>query len=59
MLQVGSLLHGRERAVFGDAGDKRTGKRGRRFYIAEQRSKVRAIESAALTKLTKLTKLTM
>lgn len=37
VLQVGASLHGREKAVFGDAGyrgaDKYAGKRGRRFYI--------------------------
>lgn len=57
VLQVGALLHGREKAVFGDAGyrgaDKRAGKRGRRFYIAEQRSKVKAIKDAMLAELTR------
>lgn len=55
--QVDKLLHGKEKAVHGDAGfrgaDKRAAKRGRRFYIAEQRSKVKAIRDEILLGLTR------
>ena len=54
--QVAHLLHGKEKQVFGDAGytgaDKRARKRGRRFYIAEKRSKVKAIVDETLRELT-------
>lgn len=55
--EVDKLLHGKEKAVYGDAGyrgaEKRVKpKRGRRFYIAEQRSKVKAIKDAKLRELT-------
>jgi IS5 family transposase len=55
--QVGRLLHGREQAVFGDAGY--TGaqkhvpaKRGRRWYIVTKRSTVKAITDQRLSELT-------
>src|SRR5699024_10009895 len=55
--EIAKLLHGREKAVYGDSGyrgaEKRVkAKRGRRFYIAEQRSKVKAIQDAKLRELT-------
>ena len=54
--QVARLLHGKEKQLFGDAGytgaDKRARKRGRRFYIAEKRSKVKAIVDETLRELT-------
>ena len=55
--QVGELLHGKEKAVFGDAGylgaEKHApAKRGRKWYIAAKRSKVKAIEDEALRGLT-------
>lgn len=55
--QVGDLLHGKERAVFGDAGyigaEKHApAKRGRQWYIAAKRSKVKAIEDETLRDLT-------
>ena len=50
--QVAELLHGKEKHVFGDAGytgaEKRAAKRGRRFWIAEKRSKVKAITDTIL-----------
>lgn len=54
--EIDKLLHGKEQAVYGDSGyrgaEKRVrAKRGRRFYIAEQRSKVKAITDAKLRKL--------
>ena len=55
--QVGQLLHGREKAVFGDAGYTGARKhakprRGRRWYIAAKRSMVKAITDARLRELT-------
>jgi transposase, IS5 family len=55
--QVGDLLHGKEKAVFGDAGylgaEKHApAKRGRKWHIAAKRSKVKAIEDEALRGLT-------
>ena len=55
--QVGQLLHGRERAVFGDAGytgaqQHAPAQRGRRWYIAAKRSTVKAITDAKLRALT-------
>ena len=55
--QVGRLLHGRERAVFGDAGYSGAAKhaparRGRRWYIAAKRGTVKAISDAKLRALT-------
>lgn len=53
--EVAKLLHGKETMVFGDAGytgaDKRANKRGRRWYIAAQRSRVKAITDARLKAL--------
>lgn len=50
--RVDMLLHGKEEHVFGDAGytgaEKRAGKRGRKFWIAEKRSKVKAITDTIL-----------
>jgi IS5 family transposase len=50
--QVPHLLHGREKHLFGDAGytgaEKRAPKRGRRFWIAHKRSKVKAITDEKL-----------
>lgn len=51
--QVDTLLHGKEKAVFGDAGyigaDKRVpAKRGRRWWIAAKRSTIKAIEDEQL-----------
>jgi IS5 family transposase len=51
--QVGQLLHGREKAVFGDAGytgaEKHAPtKRGRRWWIAAKRSTVKAIADEKL-----------
>ncbi|MEO8746507.1 MAG: IS5 family transposase, partial [Rhodanobacter sp.] len=55
--EVGKLLHGKERAVYADAGY--TGaeqhvkpKRGRTWFIAAKRSKVKAIEDPELRDLT-------
>jgi len=55
--QVGDLLHGKEKVVFGDAGytgaEKHApAKRGRTWHIAAKRSKVKAIEDEALRALT-------
>ncbi len=55
--QVEHLLHGREQAVFGDAGYTGARKhakprRGRRWYIAAKRSTVKAITDARLCELT-------
>jgi len=54
--QVKSLLHGKEKRVFADAGytgaQKRAPKRGRRWYIAAKRSQVKAIEDTELRGLT-------
>jgi IS5 family transposase len=55
--QVGDLLHGKEKAVFGDAGytgaEKHApAKRGREWYIVAKRSKVKAIEDETLRDLT-------
>jgi IS5 family transposase len=51
--QVGKLLHGKEKAVFADAGyigaEKRVpAKRGRRWWIAARRSTIKAITDATL-----------
>ena len=51
--QVGQLLHGREKAVFGDAGytgaEKHAPtKRGRRWWIAAKRSTIKAIADEKL-----------
>ncbi|MGH8190799.1 MAG: IS5 family transposase [Rhodanobacteraceae bacterium] len=53
--EVPNLLHGNETSVYSDAGyigaEKRVGpKRGRRWHIAEKRSKVQAIRSKRLRK---------
>ena len=55
--QVGNLLHEKEQAVFGDAGyigaeKYAKAKRGRQWYIAAKRIKVKAIEDATLRDLT-------
>ena len=55
--QVGQLLHGREQAVFGDAGYTGARKhakprRGRRWYIAAKRGMVKAITDTRLRELT-------
>jgi IS5 family transposase len=55
--QVGNLLHGKEKIVFGDAGymgaEKHApAKRGRKWHIAAKRSKVKAIEDEVLRGLT-------
>ncbi len=55
--QVGDLLHGKEKVVFGDAGhigaEKHApAKRGRKGHIAAKRSKVKAIEDETLRGLT-------
>ncbi|WP_458071696.1 IS5 family transposase [Rhodanobacter sp. BL-MT-08] len=55
--QVGDLPHGKEHAVFGDAGyvgaqNHAKAKRGRQWYIAAKRSKVKAIEDETLRELT-------
>jgi hypothetical protein len=55
--QVGQLLHGKEKTVFGDAGyigaeKYAPAKRGRKWYIAAKRSKVKAIEDETLRGLT-------
>ena len=53
--QVDALLHGKEREVYADAGyigaDKRARKRGRRWYIAAKRGKVKAIADVQLRDL--------
>jgi IS5 family transposase len=53
--QVDALLHGKEREVYADAGyigaDKRAPKRGRRWYIAAKRGKVKAIADTQLRDL--------
>lgn len=53
--QVADLLHGKEREVYADAGyigaDKRAPIRGRRWYIAAKRGKVKAIADAQLRDL--------
>jgi IS5 family transposase len=53
--QVDTLLHGKEREVYADAGyigaDKRAPKRGRRWYIAAKRGKVKAIADTQLRDL--------
>lgn len=54
--EVGNLLHGKERHVYGDAGytgaHKRAPKRGRKFWIAARRSVVKAIEDRELRAIT-------
>ena len=54
--QVANLLHGKEKAVFGDAGytgaEQRARKRGRKWYIAAKRGKVKAITDGTLRDLT-------
>ncbi|EJN6721699.1 TPA: IS5 family transposase [Pseudomonas aeruginosa] len=55
--EIANLLHGREKAVYGDSGYRGAAKRvkpkrGRHFYIAEQRSKVKAIADAKLREIT-------
>lgn len=55
--QVGNLLHGKEKVVFGDAGYIGAGKqatatRGRKWHIAAKRSKGKAIEDETLRDLT-------
>ena len=54
--EVPSLLHGKEMAVFGDAGytgaEKLAPKRGRKFWIAAKRSVVEAIEDTKLREIT-------
>jgi IS5 family transposase len=55
--QVVDLLHGKENAVFGDAGytgaEKHApDKRGRKWHVAAKRSKVKAIEDETLRALT-------
>lgn len=54
--QVGSLLHGKGKRVYGDAGytgaEKRAPRRGQRRYIAAKRSQVKAIEDTELHELT-------
>lgn len=54
--EVDKLLHGKEKAVYADAGyigaQKRARKRGRRWYVAAKRSKVKAIEDEQLHDLT-------
>ncbi len=55
--QVGDLLHGKERVVFGDDGyigaqNHAKAKRGRQWYIAAKRSEVKAIEDETLRELT-------
>jgi IS5 family transposase len=55
--EVAKFLHGKGKAVYGDSGYRGAEKRvkatpGRRFYIAEQRSKVKAIQDATLRELT-------
>jgi len=55
--QVGNLLHGKEKRVFGDAGymgaEKHApAKRGRKWHIAAKRSKVKAMEDEVLRGLT-------
>lgn len=55
--EVDKLLHGKEKAVYADAGyvgaDKRVpARRGRRWYVAAKRSTVKAIEDDRLRELT-------
>jgi IS5 family transposase len=54
--EVPNLLYGKEKHVFGDAGyigaEKRAPRRGRRFWIAEKRGKVKAIVDDALRTIT-------
>lgn len=56
VVEVDKLLHGKEKAVFADAGyigaDKRAPKRGRKWFVAAKRSKVKAIEDEQLRDLT-------
>ncbi len=54
--EVDKLLHGKEKVVYADAGyigaQKRAHKRGRRWYVAAKRSKVKAIDDDQLRDLT-------
>ncbi len=56
VMEVDKLLHGKEKAAYADAGyigaEKRASKRGRRWYVAAKRSKVKAIEDEQLRDLT-------
>jgi len=56
VMEVDKLLHGKEKAAYADAGymgaEKRASKRGRRWYVAARRSKVKAIEDEQLRDLT-------
>jgi IS5 family transposase len=54
--QVGDLLHGKEKVVFGDAGnigveEHAPVKRGRKWHIAAKRGKIKAIEDERLRAL--------
>lgn len=51
------MLHGKEKVVYADAGytgaEKRAPKRGRKWYIAAKRSKVKALSEGELKEVTK------
>lgn len=52
VVEVGKLLHGKEKDVYADAGytgaEKRASKRGRKWHIAAKRSKVKALPEGEL-----------
>lgn len=54
--EAGKLLHGQERSVYADAGytgaEKRARKRGRTWYIAAKRGKVKALPEGELKEAT-------
>jgi IS5 family transposase len=57
VVEIDKLLHGKEKAVYADAGytgaEKRAPKRGRKWHIAAKRSKVKALPEGELKEATK------
>jgi IS5 family transposase len=55
--EVAELLHGKEKTVYADAGytgaEKRAPKRGRKWYIAAKRGKIKAMPEGELKEATK------
>ncbi len=57
VVEVGKLLHGKERTVYGDAGytgaQKRAPKRGRKWHIAAKRHLIKKLPEGELKEATK------
>lgn len=55
--EVAELLHGKEKTVYADAGyigaEKRAPKRGRKWYVAAKRGKIKAMPEGELKEATK------